>query len=280
MPNYLDYQKSVAAEFKAYENRVRNLIDGAHWGEEGRYKEIILMNYLKRVLPKNLSVGTGFVRNKDEITSQIDIIVYDNTFPLLFSEGDFVIATPENVIGILEVKTMINPNQICHIIDKSNINAEIIAGNAEMFIFNGIFSFNISNTDPQRYIKYLKEYNYTPLLERQHFNQIVPHKLYSCVNHIALGNSFFIKLWPIGQNIEDLDLPHYSMYDMKEGLAFSYFLSNLQEFALRISTGYTKEELPEEMQSFLYPIPEGKEAHLIKRILLEGEIDNQRSSSL
>lgn len=52
MPNYLEYQKSISNEFKAYENRVRNLIDDANWGEEGRYKEIILINYLKRILPK------------------------------------------------------------------------------------------------------------------------------------------------------------------------------------------------------------------------------------
>lgn len=98
MSDYIAYHKSIAAEFKAYENRVRNLIGSNHWGEEGRFKEIILANYLKRVLPKHLSVGTGFVKNVDGITAQIDIIIYDNTFPVLFSEGDFVIAVPQNVI--------------------------------------------------------------------------------------------------------------------------------------------------------------------------------------
>jgi len=72
MPNYIEYHKSISKEFKSYENRVRHLIDDAHMGEDGRYKEVILMNYLKRVLPKNLSVGSGFVRN-GEITRQIDI---------------------------------------------------------------------------------------------------------------------------------------------------------------------------------------------------------------
>lgn len=81
MPNYLEYQKSVANEFKALEKRVRHLIDDRHWGEEGHFKEVILSNYLKRILPKQLSVCTGFVRNKDRITNQIDIIIYDNTFP-------------------------------------------------------------------------------------------------------------------------------------------------------------------------------------------------------
>jgi len=165
MPNYLEYQKSVAAEFKAYENRVRSLIDGVHWGEEGRYKEIILMNYLKRVLPKNLSVGTGFVRNNDKISSQIDIIIYDNSFPLLFSEGDFVIAIPNNVIGIIEVKTKIEPSNICEIMEKANNNADIITGNTGIEIFNGIFSFNCSSNlnSQEKYIKELKSYNWVVL---------------------------------------------------------------------------------------------------------------------
>lgn len=50
MPNYLDYQKSVADEFKAYENRVRNLIDDSHWGEEGRFKDEII-TLLKKYIP-------------------------------------------------------------------------------------------------------------------------------------------------------------------------------------------------------------------------------------
>ena len=91
MADYLEYHKSIASEFKAYQNRVRNLIGNKHWGEEGRYKEIILMNYLKRVLPKNVSVGTGFVQGNNNLSTQIDIIIYDNTFPVLFSEGDFVV---------------------------------------------------------------------------------------------------------------------------------------------------------------------------------------------
>lgn len=275
MPNYLDYQKSVAAEFKAYENRVRNLIDDRHWGEEGRFKEIILMNYLKRILPKHLSVGTGFVRNKANITTQIDIIIYDNSFPLLFSEGDFIIAIPENVIAIVEVKSNIRPAEICNIINKANTNAAIISGDTEMFLFNGIFSFNNSSQNPYLYVKQLVNYDYEKLIKKQHFNQIISNRLYSCVNHIALGNKFFLKLWSIGQNdnnelfLSKISSPYYSMYDMKDGLAFSYFLSNLQEFIIRKATGYLKGQLPQEMEAFLYPIPEGKEAHLIERIQLE-----------
>jgi hypothetical protein len=274
MPNFLEYQKSVAQEFKAYENRVRNLIDSTNWGEEGRFKEIILRNYLKRVLPNNIGVGTGFIRNNEVITSQIDIIIYNQSYPLLFSEGDFIVATPENIIGIIEVKTRIDPSTINSIIKKANENANIICGNTDKALFNGIFSFNCGR-NIHRYIDNLKQVNYKYLLEKQHFNQIISNKLYSCVNHIALGNEYFIKLWPTGNSGENNEVeylgepPHFSVYDMQEGLAFSYFLSNLLEQIIRNLTGYINNELPNEMKSFLYPLPKGKESRLIDQIQLE-----------
>lgn len=266
LPNYLEYQKSIAIEFKAYEKRVRNLIDDTHWGEEGRYKEIILMNYLKRVLPKNLSVGTGFVRNGENITSQIDIIIYDNSFPILFAEGDFVIATPENVIGIIEVKSTINPWNLCNTIEKANRNGSIIC-NSDQYIFNGIFSYN-SNNQWINYVERMKNYDFTYLLQRNHFNQILPSSLCFCVNHIVLGDQYFLKLWETGQSSISIESPYYSIYDMEEGLSFSYFLSNLQDLIIKIARGYSMEKPSNDFDSFFYPIPDGKETRLLDRIYL------------
>ena len=42
MPNYVEYQKSISAEFKAYENRVRNIIDDHHWGKMDITKKLSL----------------------------------------------------------------------------------------------------------------------------------------------------------------------------------------------------------------------------------------------
>ena len=98
------FQKSITKELDTVKDRVRNLIGSSHWGEEGKYKEAILRNVIRRFLPANLSLGTGFVIRKDnnrtQISNQIDIIVYDNTIPVLFSEGDFVITTYKNVKAI------------------------------------------------------------------------------------------------------------------------------------------------------------------------------------
>ena len=104
-----EFYKSIGSELSVIKYRVRNLIGAANWGDEGRYKEAILRNCISRFLPNQYSLGTGFVLVKDtekeQVTSQIDIIVYDNSYPVLFKEGDFVIVLPHSVRGIIEVKT-------------------------------------------------------------------------------------------------------------------------------------------------------------------------------
>ena len=45
--NYLAFQKSISNELIATKDRVRNIIENRHWGEEGRYKEVILIENLK-----------------------------------------------------------------------------------------------------------------------------------------------------------------------------------------------------------------------------------------
>ncbi len=101
------FHKSINEELVLIKDRVKNLIDidVNHHGEDGNYREAILRNVIKRFLPNNISIGTGFVVSKKgsnfKRTSQIDIIIYDNTYPLLFKEGDFIITTPKNVKAII-----------------------------------------------------------------------------------------------------------------------------------------------------------------------------------
>lgn len=269
MADYLEYHKSIASEFKAYQNRVRNLIGNKHWGEEGRYKEIILMNYLKRVLPKNVSVGTGFVQGNNNLSTQIDIIIYDNTFPVLFSEGDFVVTVPENVVAIIEVKTKIHNNNLKEIVKKASNNGEIIFSSTQRDIFNGIFSYEYS--DKKDHLKYqFNNLNYFTLPTQEDDEWIWTEKTNSQVNHILLGSSIFIKFYPYTRirraNDFDVNEPHLNIYDMKNDLALAYFISNLQEFILYRTTKPFLERMPEELLKFFYPIPETKEIYLFEKL--------------
>lgn len=265
MPNNnIRYQQSIAAEFIALKDRVRFFIEDNHWGEDGRYKEIILMNFLRRVLPDNVAVGTGFIKNnRRQMTNQIDVIIYKKNEPKLFSEGDFVILMPDSVIGIIEVKSKVNPQVLCgrekynkkilSTLDKCHFNGEII-GRTD--IFNGIFSYE----KKMSFHKGIKS--------KQFIEQLKEKKGY--INHICFDDNIFMRYWPKGNPSDNNNISSLSFYDLSfekifnkpntnhSGLAFGYFISNLLETVYRIVAPNT---LNEQFFEFLYPLERGKEFH-------------------
>lgn len=247
MPNYMDYQKSVARELTSAKDRVRNFIDNNHWGEDGRYKEEILKEVLADKLPSYASVGTGFVAcDNNRASSQIDIIVYDNNIPLLFKKGDFVIVAKEAVLAIVEVKTDVSRclrGAMC----KAHDNGELIGRR----IFNGIFSYDYG----------------TNLTNKNTVSHTLKEALvnnFGNANHLALGENYFIKYWEDGSP-NDEPRNKYRLYKI-EGLAFGYFISNLIEDIHLVHCG---KPIPENLRNVFYPITETKEPHKIADIFLE-----------
>ncbi len=243
-----EFQESITKELDTIRNRVRNLIGASHWGEEGRYKEAILKNVIRRFLPNNLSIGTGFVikknNNETQISNQIDIIIYDNTIPVLFSEGDFVITTYKNVKGIIEVKTRIRNSELEEVIRKAEDNGRLIGKE----IFNGIFSYesdeNIESENVYRALKNARGY----------------------MNHISLGKDVFIRFWRkedrnrLNPPVENCESNFYNIYKLR-GLSFSYFISNLLEL--------TCSSKIDDRWWFLYPIAGTKERYRVRTICLD-----------
>lgn len=96
----------------------------SHKGEDGRYVESLLKEFLKRFLPKDLEILTGFIMRPavktglnnrdrkgqvDSHSTQLDIIVYDsNHYPIFQRFGDNAIVPPEGVISIISVKKKFN----------------------------------------------------------------------------------------------------------------------------------------------------------------------------
>lgn len=247
MPNYMDYQTSIARELTSAKDRVRNFIDNNHWGEDGRYKEEILKEVLADKLPSYASVGTGFVAcDNNRASSQIDIIVYDNNIPLLFKKGDFVIVAKEAVLAIVEVKTDVSRclrGAMC----KAHDNGELIGRR----IFNGIFSYDYG----------------TNLTNKNAVSHTLKEALvnnFGNVNHLALGENYLIKYWEDGSP-NDEPRNKYRLYKI-EGLAFGYFISNLIEDIHLVHCG---KPIPENLRNVFYPITETKEPHKIADIFLE-----------
>lgn len=236
--NLQEYHKSINDEFKILQNRVRNLV--THWPEDGRYKEIILQNILKRFLPKNIDVLTGFCiraidRGRSEQSKQIDIILYDTAFPVLFREANFAIVPPEGIVGIIEVKSNINNQPIEEIVSTCNYNGSFIydGQKRQHEIFNGIFSYDGEFKDV--YAQKLRE----------SYNSISPNTAgYSAINFVSINNHFVRRNWVN---------PGYSLYQL-DGLSFSYFISNLLETITKNAFGNNE----------LLWYPEDKEIRKIK----------------
>ena len=254
------FQESISNELMVIKDRVRNLIGAAHWGEEGRFKEAILKNILRQFLPKNLSVGTGFILkaignndNDNTLSSQLDVIVYDNTLPLLFSEGDFIITTLKNVRAIIEVKSRLNQYTLRDAVqnieaslnrfaDQINSPSFFAAGQKakpkKKKIFTGIFAFEFDGDINSEIID-------TCLIES---NKII--------DHISLGQNYFIKFWnsldskSLSRRVE-CEHDFYNVYTLAN-LSFSYFISNL----IDITSGGLSDRY-----WFSFPIEGTKEIH-------------------
>lgn len=100
----------------------------AHSGEDGRFVEELIRQYLDAVLPKDLEVLNGFILRpavktgedgreragmKDAHSTQLDIIIFDSArYPVFQRLGNSAIVPPEGVIAIISVKKHLNEGDI------------------------------------------------------------------------------------------------------------------------------------------------------------------------
>lgn len=264
-PNYEKFLISTSKEIIAVKDRVRFLINDANWGEEGRYKEIILREILRSFLPERYGIGTGFAICKDDkVTSQIDVIIYDkfkaNNNAEILKKGDFVIVESKSVVGIIEVKSSFDSNIFYkNVIEKILDNKKLIGKK----IFAGIFAFDKKNGESDYSIETISN------KLREIFKNNTTR-----LDCIAFDKNHFMKFWDAGLPYKDDErcrLPHYSFYGFRDDLdfGFGYFISNLLEYLKVKRTG--KEFDEEEIRRF-YPIQGGgKEIYRIENceIILE-----------
>lgn len=221
----INFHKSTAKELLAIRDRVRNLVN--HWGEDGRHQEVVIKTMIQRFLPEKFKIGNGFIvrqtgqRGNHETSQQIDLIIYDTSYPVLFKEEDFVILTVDSVVGIIEVKANAVNQGLENVIKKANENGKFIFDakyDRSQSLFNGIFSYEsrINNVDT---ITATIKRTWDELSEES-------NRIKYSVNHISLNKNWFYKLW---EHIHvEGDLPHY-LYEISD-LSFSFFISNLMDW--------------------------------------------------
>lgn len=223
------YWQSITQELDAVKNRVRYLIGDRHWPTEGGYKEVALRNVIRRHLPDNFQVCSGFVVAENNVSSQIDLLIIDNLAFTLFKEGDLVIVTPSAVSGIVEVKTACaGRSEIDRSLIKLAENAKLCEQTpVERNFWAGLFVFEG------------RRGQYAPLL--QGLSTAFSETGYR-LDCVAYGPNNFVRFWP---NYEDKG-SSWVCYELSK-LAAGYFIGNMiVALASRLSFEGAKALFPEE----------------------------------
>lgn len=202
--NTIDFHKTTTKELLAIKDRVRHLIN--HWGEDGKYQEAVLKSVIERFLPEKYRLTSGFVikqthtAGEHEASNQIDIIVYNRDYPVLFREGDFAIVTADSVEAIIEVKANLRNQGPEKVIRKANEIGQFIYDakfDKEKPLFNAVFSYDGHEN--------LKLANSATLQNNitgaNDTTQAHPYFKKFKVNHISFNKDYFYKFWDQGLSL-------------------------------------------------------------------------------
>lgn len=113
--NFRAVARSYVELFRTQRDHVHRLLGGAHALSSGIFREGLIRSFLSSVLPKAVSVSSGFVYGFEQVPSskQIDILVWDSArHAAVFETQEFVIVPPESVIAAISVKTTLGRNEI------------------------------------------------------------------------------------------------------------------------------------------------------------------------
>jgi hypothetical protein len=91
-----------------------------HSGEFGMYREKISHSFLKFIIPQKFSLGDGFIiSNKDEVSTQCDIIIYDRSItPLIQSNEQQTFYPIETVVAVGEIKSIMSKIEFISALNK------------------------------------------------------------------------------------------------------------------------------------------------------------------
>jgi hypothetical protein len=189
--NIEKYFKDLTKELEALKNRVRHYIDDRHWLSDGEWKESVIRTILRRHLPSNIGVGRGYVVSTEQSSTQIDVLLYDKTKPILFQDGDFIIITRDAVRGVIEVKTIIErPGKLKDAINKLSEIAQLIdpepGCNYYKERFFGLFSYESPSFNTDNVLKTVQD--------------CVNGQSQRIVNCISLGQDYFVRYWSTDPN--------------------------------------------------------------------------------
>jgi len=91
-----------------------------HTGEYGMYREAIVRDFLKFIVPRGLEISTGFIISAmDDVSTQCDIVIFDSKMTPLYQEGDRQRFFPvESVFCIGETKSTLSKTDLGQALNK------------------------------------------------------------------------------------------------------------------------------------------------------------------
>lgn len=210
----LEYFQSLTQEIHALKNRVRHFIKDHHWLSDGLWKESVLRAVLRRHLPRSLGVGTGFIVKAEDVSTQVDILIYDTTKPILFQDGDFIVVTPDLVRAIIEVKTQLRKSQMADELGKLADVHHFAASTAFCQPFVGLFSYDCDDIAHEDLLPALDETS--------------GGKARRVVHCVALGEDLFTRYWHCPPETPRRPNELWRSYRLP-GIAPAYFIHNIIE---------------------------------------------------
>ena len=235
------YFADLSAQLRSIQNRVRHLIGDAHWPSDGAWKESALRSVIRGYLPGSMSVGTGFILTAEGPSSQIDVLIYDDSAPLLFRDGDFVVATADSVRAVIEVKTSVTRAPLKVALEKlSAISHHLRQHAVHRRPFIGLFAYEATGCAPEEVLNLLKETN----------GRVGDYE----ISALCFGERQFYRYWEFDPDIPDMRFHEsWHAYDMPQ-LAPGYFIHNVVEHLYPHAVARS--------QPLWYPI-DGKEARRV-----------------
>ena len=103
----------------------------------GQIAEGILRAFLKEVCPNKVQVAQGFIYKDNNISTQCDIIIYDNfNYSPLFTWGDLIVVDSNAVLAVIEVKVSIREKDFNKTISDFELLESMGVCNKFLFIYN------------------------------------------------------------------------------------------------------------------------------------------------
>lgn len=247
--NVEKYFSSLSDELLALKDRVRYLIQGEHWLTDGEWKESALRTILRRHLPSNVQVGRGFFLSGTYTSKQVDILLHDTAYPVLFQDADLAMVTPDAVRGILEVKSSINSGLKAwqEITEKLILQARHV-NTSEPPKLVGLFAYE----GPRSHSQIIQ------LVQRlEHLTTPNPQLGDPVIHLIALGPDYFVRYWKPGERNASAQQGEWRAYHVPR-MAFGYFIHNVVQYMTpRSVNGHRNMWFPEQSKNrtLIYPEP-------------------------